>query len=191
MKLRLIIAIATATILAGCASTPQYHTPDGQKVQFVASLLKEEEKVGGTYVLIELEGAGTFKLVSISQERPRLENKKQERIVFSSDLSRYAIDFTSAQFKPHKGQRGGITYRANCGARSNSLQKPSSLSPCETYFSDVHISTEQYNAYSAGHMSHQVYESLKDPESNAWRVIVDPASTLETLGAFNQLGLRK
>lgn len=188
--MKFIIAVFT-TILVGCTSTPQYHTQDGQKVEFAASLLQESEKIGGTYVLIEHEGEGKFRLISISKTRPRLENKRQERIVFSSDLSRYAIDFTSAQFKPYKGKRGGITYRANCGARSNTLKKPSSLSPCETYFSDVHISTEQYNAYSAGHISHEAYDSLKDPSRNAWRVIVDPAATLDTLGVFNQLGLRK
>lgn len=190
MKLRFIIALAAA-LLAGCASTPQYHTPEGQQVEFVASLLQENEKIGGTYVLIEHEGAGKFRLISISKTRPRLENKRQERIVFSSDLSRYAIDFTSAQFKTYKEKRGGITYRANCGARSNSLRKPSSISPCETYFSDVHISTEQYNAYSSGEMQHEAYESLKDRSRNAWRVIVDPAETLDILGVFSQLGLRK
>lgn len=188
----LALSLATLT-LAGCVGGYYHATPSGQKVSLKKPMLTQSERQGGTYVLLEKSIAdGKYQLVDISRERQKIANLRQERVVFSGDLQKYAIDFEKYRWETFvdAGNYDEKTDIMRCDA-SMSRDKLASYNPCSSEFQQTFVPFGVTKAYVAGRMSKAAKDAWEDRRQNNSIQAGDPWGALSDSGALAKLGIKR
>ncbi len=189
IKKSVVPAVLCLSVLGGCAGGFPLLNASGQPVKFVDPVLGKAAMNNVTYVLLEKSIAdGKMHLVSISKTRQPIENDRQERIAFNSDLTRFAPDFTSYSFQTYSdaGNYGEKTVVMNCGA-GTSNRKTSDYGPCSSDFGKVFVPMGVYKAGAVSNVAAAQVRNWENPELNHLRMVVSPAYALRQAGVFEHM----
>lgn len=190
-KFSLLAVVPAVLTLSGCLGGSQYLNQNGEKFDFKPPMLTTMQTKGGTYVLVEKSIAdGKYQLVSLTKEKPKLTNTRQERIVVSADMKWYAVDFDAYQWETYvdTGNYNQKTDITHCG--SNAIfDKMTSYNPCSTEFRDTFVPFSVTKAYTAGSMSYETKKRWESPRFNSMVAPVDPWAALYQSGALAKLGI--
>lgn len=181
------IAVAALTLTA-CVSAPPTLNTKGQPITFVEPILGPTERDKGIYVLLEKNiGDGKYKVVNVSRTRQAIANERQERVAFNSDMTRYAPDFSAADFYTYvdRGNYDQKTVITNCQGRST--KKTVEYSPCSSLFAFVFIPMSVTKAHVAGSMGSSTLKRWEDPRFNLLRQVGSPGGALRQAGVFENL----
>lgn len=188
-----ILPFATAFLLAGCAGGFHHVNAQQEKVVFSDPVLDETQSANRTYVLLEKEkGSNQYQLVSISKDKPKIANQRQERIAFNADLTRFAVDYDEYDwdtFVDHHNY-GQKTRIMACQGKYKSV-KTTRYNPCTSDFSAPFIPTSVTRAYVAGRMPFEARKLWDDPSWNTKVVAVNPWRALSESGAIQKLGIKR
>lgn len=190
-KVSFLAVLPAVLALSGCLGGSQYLNQNGEKFDFKRPMLTTMQAKGGTYVVVEKSIAdGKYQLISISKEKTKLANARQERIVVSGDMKWYAVDFDDYQWETYTdggnyNQKSDIT---RCGAGSI-RDKLVSYNPCSTEFRDTFVPFSVTKAYTAGSMSYETKKRWEDQRFNSMTEPTDPWVALTQSGALAKLGI--
>ncbi|CAB3804868.1 hypothetical protein [Pararobbsia alpina] len=189
MKGYIFSALASAVILSGCATPPPTHlNSSGRTITFSNPILLKEDVAKGnlTYVLVEESIAdGSLHIASISKARQSIQNERQERIVFNSDLTKFAPDFEISTFYTYSdaGNYNEKTVVMNC--MGHLTKKTQEYSPCSSVYGSVFVPMGVYKAGAAGAAVDT--SRWENPHFNFLRVVASPEYTLRKAGVFDHL----
>ena len=191
MKNYVIMALISVGILTGCAVPPPTHlNSNGQTITFANPVLDRTDVERGnfTYVLVEKSIAdGKIHLVSISKSRPTIENPMQERIVFNSDLTKFAPDFNDAVFTTYidTANYNQQTVVMNCTGYPQN--KTIDYTPCSSEFALVFVPMGVYKAGAVNNAAAAQVKLWENPNMNLYRLVVSPEYALRTAGIFDHI----
>lgn len=191
MVIRILSLSSVSLLLSGCLASFHHAAPNGKEVDFKKPMLTKSEIKGGTYILVEKSiSDGKYKTVSIGKERPKIQNERQERIVFSEDLTKYAVDFEDYSWEEYvdRGNYNQATYVARC---TTPQSKTRSYSPCSTEFKYTFVPMSVTKAYVAGHMSTNQKKAWEDPNRNPLVAPLNPWKAIHESGAVYEIGIVK
>jgi hypothetical protein len=193
MTTRILASASALALLGGCAGGYYHANPQGKEVSYKQPMLTDAERQGGTYVLLEKSVAdGKYKVVDIAKQKQKIANSRQERVVFNSDLSAYAVDFDSHRWETYadSANYGTQTDIMRCGANPGG-DKTSSYSPCSSDFRETFVPMGIIKAYTAGSMSYEAKKRWEDPRFNDRVVAGNPWYALQQSGAIEKLGIKR
>lgn len=183
----MIIPLAMAALVGGCATNSPILNPAGTPVKFSNPILDKAQRQTAKFVVLEKGIAdGRYVVVSISASRQPFTNPRQERIAFNADLTAFAPDFTDSSFRTFidSGNYNQATVVTDCGATT---PKSQSYTPCNSEFGEVFIPTSITKAYVAGSKSAGAMKEWQDPARNRMRYVQSPQYALNQAGVFQRL----
>lgn len=192
-KIRCYLALPVVVALAGCAGGFHHVTPAGQQVDFKKPMLTQSERQGGLYILLEKSIAdGKYKLLDVSPSKQKIANSRQERVVFTSDLQKYAVDFDDYEWETYV-DRGNYDQKSEIMRCTPAVSRDKTVSynPCSSDFKDIFVPFGITKAYAAGHLAQSVKQTWEDPRQNNRVTFVNPWSALSDSGAVAKLGIKR
>lgn len=156
-------------------------------------MLTQAERNDGVYVLVEKSLAdGKYQLVSISNTRPAIANARQERVIFSKDLQKFAADFTTYQWEIYAdpGNYGQKTEVMRC-TPDVSRDKLIAYGPCSSELAETFVPMGVTKEYVAGKITKAAKDSWEDPRRNNRVAPINPWFVLSQSQAIEKLGIKK
>lgn len=188
---RILTLSSLSLLLSGCFASFHHAAPNGNQIKFADPMLTKSDAKGGTYILVEKSiSDGKYKTVSIGKERQKIQNERQERIIFSEDLTKFAIDFEEYSWEEYidRGNYNEKSYVVKC---TKSQTKTQSYNPCTTEFKYTFVPTSVTKAFIAGQISSSQKYAWEDPKRNPYVTTKSPWQALEESRAVYDIGIVK